>query len=53
LDDKPRDDEKVAHEAGALEITNTYKFVIGKTEGKRKLGRPRGRWKNNIKMNLK
>jgi hypothetical protein len=26
---------------------------VGKPERKRPLGRPRRRWKNNIKMNLK
>jgi hypothetical protein len=26
---------------------------VGKPEGKRQLGRPRRRWKNNIKMDLK
>jgi hypothetical protein len=36
-----------------LEITITYKVVIRKTEGKGQLGRPRGRWENNIKINLK
>jgi hypothetical protein len=25
---------------------------VGKPEGKRKLGRPRGRWVDNIKMDL-
>jgi len=26
--------------------------LVGKTEGKRKLGRPRCRWENNIKISL-
>jgi hypothetical protein len=30
---------------------NTYKFVVGKLEGKIPLGRPRRRWEDNIKMN--
>jgi hypothetical protein len=29
-------------------MTNAYKFVVGKSEGKRPLGRPRRRWKNNL-----
>jgi hypothetical protein len=29
-----------------------YRVLVGKPEGKRPLGRPRGRWKNNIKMDL-
>ena len=31
---------------------DTYRVLVGKPEGKRQLGRPRRRWKNNIKMNL-
>jgi hypothetical protein len=27
-------------------------FLVGKSEGKRPLGRPRLRWEDNIKMNL-
>ena len=27
-------------------------FFVGKTEGKRPLGRPRRRWEDNIKMDL-
>ena len=29
-----------------------HKVLVGKPEGKRPLGRPRGRWEDNIKMNL-
>ena len=29
-----------------------YRVVLGKPEGKRPLGRPRHRWKDNIKMDL-
>jgi len=29
-----------------------YRVLVGKPEGKRSLGRPRCRWKNNIKMYL-
>jgi hypothetical protein len=29
-----------------------YRVLVGKTEGKRSLGRPRRRWEDNIKMNL-
>jgi len=31
---------------------NIYAVLVGKTEGKRPLGRPRLRWENNIKMPL-
>jgi hypothetical protein len=30
-----------------------YKFLVRKPEGNRPLGRPRCRWKNNIKIVLK
>jgi hypothetical protein len=30
-----------------------YRVLVGKLEGKRPLGRPRCRWKDNIKMDLK
>jgi len=29
-----------------------YRVLVGKPEGKKPLGRPRRRWKNNIKMQL-
>jgi len=29
-----------------------YRVLVGKPEGKRPLGRPRRRWKDNIKMAL-
>jgi len=29
-----------------------YRFLVGKREGKRPLGRPRLRWEDNIKMDL-
>jgi hypothetical protein len=31
---------------------NVYRLLVGKPEGKRPLGRPRGRWIDNIKMDL-
>jgi len=30
-----------------------HRFLVGKPEGKRSLGRPRLRWKDNIKMDLR
>ena len=29
-----------------------HRVLVGKPEGKRPLGRPRSRWKDNIKMDL-
>ena len=34
------------------ERRGVHRFLVGKPEGKRQLGRPRRRWKDNIKMNL-
>jgi hypothetical protein len=35
------------------EIRSVLKILIGKPIGKRPLGRPRRRWEDNIRMNLK
>jgi hypothetical protein len=32
---------------------NAYRILVGMPEGKRPLGRPRRRWVDNIKMDLK
>jgi hypothetical protein len=32
---------------------NLYMVLVGKTEGKRSLERPRGRWEDGIKMELR
>jgi hypothetical protein len=32
---------------------NAYRILVGKGEGKRPLGRPRRRWEDNIKMDLR
>jgi hypothetical protein len=34
------------------EKKNAYRLLVGKTEGKRPLGRPRRRWVDNIRMDL-
>jgi hypothetical protein len=35
------------------EKRNAYRILVGKLEGKRPLGRPRHRWVENIKMELR
>jgi hypothetical protein len=35
------------------EKRNAYRILVGNPEGKRPLGRPRRRWLDNIKMNLR
>jgi hypothetical protein len=32
---------------------STYRILVGKPEGKRLLGRPRHRWVDNIKIDLR
>ena len=34
------------------EIRGAYSVLVGKSEGKRTLGRPRHRWEVNVKMDL-
>jgi hypothetical protein len=34
------------------EKRNVYRFLVGKPEGRRPLGKPRRRWLDNIKMDL-
>jgi hypothetical protein len=35
------------------EKSNAYRILVGKPEGKRPLGRPRRRWVDNIKIDLR
>jgi hypothetical protein len=35
------------------ERRGAYRILVGKPEGRRPLGRPRRRWENNIKMDLR
>jgi hypothetical protein len=35
------------------EMRNAYKISVCKAEGNRKLGRPRRKWEDNIKVDLK
>jgi hypothetical protein len=42
-----------AYVARIGEKRNTYRILVGKPEGKRSLGRPRCRWVDNIKIDLR
>ncbi|KAJ4434049.1 hypothetical protein ANN_16368 [Periplaneta americana] len=41
------------HVARIGESRNAYRVLVGRSEGKRPLGRPRRRWEENIKMDLR
>ena len=34
------------------EESGMYRVLVGKPEGRKPLGRPRGRWRDNIRMDL-
>ena len=40
------------HVARVGEERGVYRVLLGKPEGKRRLGRPSRRWVNNIRMDL-
>jgi hypothetical protein len=41
------------HVARMGEGRGVYRILVGRTEGKRPLGRPRRRWEDNVKMDLR
>jgi hypothetical protein len=43
----------VGHVACMGESRNVYRVLVGKPEGKRPHGRPRHRWEDGIKMDLR
>jgi hypothetical protein len=43
----------VGHVALMGEVRGAYNILVGRLEGRRPLGRPRRRWENNIKMDLR
>ncbi|KAJ4431417.1 hypothetical protein ANN_20014 [Periplaneta americana] len=43
----------VGHVARMGESRNAYRVLVGRPEGKKPLGRPRRRWEDNIKMDLR
>jgi hypothetical protein len=34
-------------------MTNAYNILVGKTEGQRSLGRPKRRWEDNFRIDLR
>jgi hypothetical protein len=50
---KSRRLRRAGHIARMGERRGAYRVLVGKTEGRRPLGRPRRRWEDNIKMDLR
>ena len=46
-------DRRAGHVALIEQSINAYRVLVGKSEGKRPLGRPRHRWEDNIKVDLR
>ena len=46
-------EEWVGHVARLGEGRGVYRVLVGKPEGRRPLGRPRRRWEDNIRMDLR
>jgi hypothetical protein len=51
--DKSRRIRWVGHVARMGEERKVYKVLVGKPKGERPLGRPRHRWKDGIRMDLR
>jgi hypothetical protein len=43
----------VGHVTCTGEMRNPYKMLFGKPEGKRTIERPRRKWEDNIKMDIR
>jgi hypothetical protein len=43
----------MGHVTGMGEGRGVYRILVGRAEGKRPLGRPRRRWEDNIKLDLR
>jgi hypothetical protein len=50
---KSRRKRWAGHVARMGESRGVYSVFVGRPEGKRPVGRPRGRWEDNIKMDLR
>jgi hypothetical protein len=42
-----------AHVALMMEVRGVYNILVGRPEGRRPLGRPRRKWEDNIKTDLR
>ena len=50
---KPRRMRWAEHVARMGEGSGVYRVLVGKPEGRRSLGRPKRRWEDNIRMDLR
>jgi hypothetical protein len=50
---KSRKMKWVEHMAHTGEGRGVYRVLVGRSEGKRPMGRPRHRWEDNIKVDLR
>jgi hypothetical protein len=50
---KSRRKRWAGHVARMVARRSVYRILVGKPEGRRSLGRPRRRWVDNIKMDLR
>jgi hypothetical protein len=50
---KSRRMRRTGHVARMGEMRTAFVILVGKLEGQRPLGRPRRRWEDNIKMDIK
>jgi hypothetical protein len=50
---KARRKRRAGHVARMGEVRGAYSILVGKPEGRKSLGRPRRRWEDNIKMDLR
>jgi hypothetical protein len=50
---KSRRMRRVGHVAHMGEGRGVYRVLVGRPEGKRPLGRPRRKWEDNIKMDIR
>jgi hypothetical protein len=50
---KSRRMKLLGHVARMGEKRNAYRILVGQPEGKRPLGRPRRRWEDNVRMDLR